>query len=138
MLSQRDKDLLEQARSIIRERFKQGWHHVGAALRTCSGKPLQPCISRLTWEELPFVLKLLLLAWLRPKATQILKRLLPSTDMATLLHPAVCAESLFLITVLKPLSSFLQTRERGVLPLQRYYPTNTCASKSTGQLVARE
>lgn len=38
MLNYQDKELLEQARNIIRERFKQGWHHVGAALRTRSGK----------------------------------------------------------------------------------------------------
>jgi cytidine deaminase len=38
MLSQQDKALLERARSIIKERFKQDWHHVGAALRTTSGK----------------------------------------------------------------------------------------------------
>lgn len=38
MLSQQDTELLEQARSIIKERFKQDWHHVGAALRTRSGK----------------------------------------------------------------------------------------------------
>lgn len=38
MLSYQDKELLEQARDIIKERFKQDWHHVGAALRTRSGK----------------------------------------------------------------------------------------------------
>jgi cytidine deaminase len=38
MLRQQDEDLLEQARSIIKKRFKQNWHHVGAALRTRSGK----------------------------------------------------------------------------------------------------
>jgi cytidine deaminase len=38
MLGQQDIDLLEQARIIIKTRFKQDWHHVGAALRTRSGK----------------------------------------------------------------------------------------------------
>jgi cytidine deaminase len=34
----RDQDLINEAKRIIRERFKQDWHHVGAALRTRSGK----------------------------------------------------------------------------------------------------
>jgi cytidine deaminase len=38
MLNQQDSALLEQARSVLKERFKQDWHHVGAALRTRSGK----------------------------------------------------------------------------------------------------
>jgi cytidine deaminase len=38
MLRQQDITLLEQARAMIKERFKQDWHHVGAALRTRSGK----------------------------------------------------------------------------------------------------
>lgn len=33
-----DKKLIENARSIIRKRYKEGYHHVGAALRTKSGK----------------------------------------------------------------------------------------------------
>lgn len=33
-----DKQLIEEARSIISQRFKEGYHHVGAALRTRSGK----------------------------------------------------------------------------------------------------
>jgi cytidine deaminase len=33
-----DQALLDEARRIIKERFKQDWHHVGAALRTRSGK----------------------------------------------------------------------------------------------------
>jgi len=31
-------DLIEAARTIIAQRFKEGWHHVGAALRTRSGR----------------------------------------------------------------------------------------------------
>lgn len=38
MLSQQNLELLAEARSIIKRRFKQDWHHVGAALRTRSGK----------------------------------------------------------------------------------------------------
>jgi cytidine deaminase len=38
MLNQQDNELLEQARTIIKKRFRQDWHHVGAALRTRSGK----------------------------------------------------------------------------------------------------
>ena len=34
----KDKDLIENARSIITKRFKEDYHHVGAALRTKSGK----------------------------------------------------------------------------------------------------
>lgn len=33
-----DKELIENARSIIIKRFKENYHHVGAALRTKSGK----------------------------------------------------------------------------------------------------
>lgn len=34
----KDKELIENARSIINKRFKEDFHHVGAALRTKSGK----------------------------------------------------------------------------------------------------
>jgi len=37
-LSQPDQDLVEAARAIIKLRYKEDWHHVGAALRTRSGK----------------------------------------------------------------------------------------------------
>jgi cytidine deaminase len=33
-----DKELIEEARCIISKRFKEDYHHVGAALRTKSGK----------------------------------------------------------------------------------------------------
>jgi cytidine deaminase len=33
----KDKELIEKARSIIIKRFKEDYHHVGAALRTKSG-----------------------------------------------------------------------------------------------------
>jgi cytidine deaminase len=33
-----DKELIENARSIISKRFKENYHHIGAALRTKSGK----------------------------------------------------------------------------------------------------
>lgn len=33
-----DKELIENARSIITKRFKEDYHHVGAALRTKSGR----------------------------------------------------------------------------------------------------
>ncbi len=33
-----DKELLEEARSIISKRFKEDYHHIGAAVRTKSGK----------------------------------------------------------------------------------------------------
>ncbi len=33
-----DEKLIKQASSIIKERYKEGFHHVGAALRTKSGK----------------------------------------------------------------------------------------------------
>jgi cytidine deaminase len=33
-----DKELIEEARCIIFKRFKEDYHHVGAALRTKSGK----------------------------------------------------------------------------------------------------
>jgi cytidine deaminase len=33
-----DKELIEEARCIISKRFKENYHHVGAALRTKSGK----------------------------------------------------------------------------------------------------
>ncbi len=33
-----DEKLIEKARLIIRKRYKEGCHHVGAALRTQSGK----------------------------------------------------------------------------------------------------
>jgi cytidine deaminase len=34
----KDKELIESARSIIAKRFKENYHHIGAALRTKSGK----------------------------------------------------------------------------------------------------
>ncbi len=34
----KDKELIENARSIINKRFKEDYHHVGSALRTKSGK----------------------------------------------------------------------------------------------------
>lgn len=37
-LSQPDQDLVEAAKAIIKLRYKEDWHHVGAALRTRSGK----------------------------------------------------------------------------------------------------
>ncbi len=37
-LELKDQELLENARSIIAKRFKEDYHHVGAALRTRSGK----------------------------------------------------------------------------------------------------
>ncbi len=33
-----DKELLEEARAIISKRFKEDYHHIGAAVRTKSGK----------------------------------------------------------------------------------------------------
>jgi hypothetical protein len=38
LLELKDQQLLENARSIIAKRFKADYHHVGAALRTKSGK----------------------------------------------------------------------------------------------------
>lgn len=37
-LSEQDEALVEAARHIIAERFRQGFHHLGAALRTKSGR----------------------------------------------------------------------------------------------------
>ena len=37
-ISEADQELVEAARAIIKARFKQDWHHVGAALRTRSGR----------------------------------------------------------------------------------------------------
>jgi cytidine deaminase len=37
-MTTQDQALLAEARRIIKERFKQDWHHVGAALRTRAGK----------------------------------------------------------------------------------------------------
>jgi len=37
-LSQPDQELVEAAKAIIKLRYKENWHHVGAALRTRSGK----------------------------------------------------------------------------------------------------
>ncbi len=37
-LELKDKELLENACSIIAKRFKEDYHHIGAALRTKSGK----------------------------------------------------------------------------------------------------
>jgi cytidine deaminase len=37
-LNTNDKKLIEDARRIISNRFKENYHHVGAALRTKSGK----------------------------------------------------------------------------------------------------
>jgi cytidine deaminase len=34
----KDKELIEDARAIIAKRFKENYHHIGAALRTKSGK----------------------------------------------------------------------------------------------------
>jgi cytidine deaminase len=34
----KDKELIENARAIIAKRFKENYHHIGAALRTKSGK----------------------------------------------------------------------------------------------------
>ena len=36
-LTDRDVELVEVARELIRGRFKEGFHHIGAALRTTSG-----------------------------------------------------------------------------------------------------
>jgi cytidine deaminase len=38
MLSEQDVQLLNEARAIIKQRFKQDWHHVGADLKTRSGQ----------------------------------------------------------------------------------------------------
>lgn len=38
LIELKDKELIENARSIITKRFKEDYHHVGAALRTKSGK----------------------------------------------------------------------------------------------------
>jgi cytidine deaminase len=37
-LEPKDKELIENARAIITKRFKENYHHIGAALRTKSGK----------------------------------------------------------------------------------------------------
>jgi cytidine deaminase len=37
-LSNGDKVLVEEARRIIAQRFKENWHHIGCALRTHSGR----------------------------------------------------------------------------------------------------
>jgi cytidine deaminase len=37
-LEQKDRDLIEKARKIISDRFKENYHHIGAALRTKPGK----------------------------------------------------------------------------------------------------
>lgn len=37
-LAKEELELIEAARDIIRRRFRQGYHHVGAAMRTKSGK----------------------------------------------------------------------------------------------------
>ncbi|MBI5725779.1 MAG: cytidine deaminase [Planctomycetes bacterium] len=37
-LGKEDHELIEAARDIIRRRFRQGYHHVAAALRTGAGK----------------------------------------------------------------------------------------------------
>ncbi len=37
-LTEQDEALVEAARQIIAERFRQGFHHLGAALRTRSGR----------------------------------------------------------------------------------------------------
>jgi cytidine deaminase len=37
-LESNDRELIEQARSIITKRRKPGYHHIGAALRTKSGR----------------------------------------------------------------------------------------------------
>ncbi|MBN1344074.1 MAG: cytidine deaminase [Phycisphaerae bacterium] len=37
-LTQQDEALLEAARKVIAERFRQGYHHVAAAVRTRSGR----------------------------------------------------------------------------------------------------
>jgi cytidine deaminase len=37
-LNDADRDLIDCAIEIIRLRYKPGWHAVGAALRTCSGR----------------------------------------------------------------------------------------------------
>ena len=34
----KDRELIENARAIIAKRFKENYHHIGAALRTKSGK----------------------------------------------------------------------------------------------------
>lgn len=36
-MTRADEELIERARAIIAKRFKEGFHHVGAALRTRSG-----------------------------------------------------------------------------------------------------
>ena len=38
MLTTDDQALVEAARAIIRQRFREGWHVVGAALRTTEGR----------------------------------------------------------------------------------------------------
>lgn len=37
-LERKDMDLIEEAGKIISDRFKENYHHIGAALRTRSGK----------------------------------------------------------------------------------------------------
>jgi cytidine deaminase len=37
-VQRQDKELIENARAIIAQRFKEDYHHVGSALRTRSGK----------------------------------------------------------------------------------------------------
>lgn len=38
VLTDADRELIFAARAVIKARFRQGWHHIGAALRTRSGK----------------------------------------------------------------------------------------------------
>lgn len=37
MMHTQDVELIESAKQMIKARFKEGWHHVGAAVRTKSG-----------------------------------------------------------------------------------------------------
>ncbi len=38
VLTDAERELIFAARAVIKARFRQGWHHIGAALRTRSGK----------------------------------------------------------------------------------------------------
>ncbi|MHC4600591.1 MAG: cytidine deaminase [Planctomycetota bacterium] len=38
LIEEDDRELIEEAREIIRKRYRKDWHGVGAALRTKSGK----------------------------------------------------------------------------------------------------
>ena len=70
----KDKELIENARSIINKRFKEDFHHVGQHCEQSRAKSFPLSIWKRMLGELRFVLKRLRSEWQRQQEIQNLKQ----------------------------------------------------------------